>query len=169
MMPLHTTSPYVSELPPTCTIVPAELADLETICRFDPLIGLDRRQREFVASAIEEGRCWTAFFDETPAGYGIFNYQFQGYGVVHRIFVSPDYRRRGIGRALLDYFAAACSSPRLYIGVPQQELAMLELVRMRGYALSGVVHDIAGEGSALIYYVKNLTTATPALVGRGLQ
>ena len=158
----------MSELPATCTIVPAEFADLEAICRFDPLIELDRLQREFVASAIEEGRCWTAFFDETPAGYGIFNYQFQGYGVIHRIFVSEEYRRRGIGRALLDYFAAACSSPRLYIGVPQQELAMLELVRTRGYALSGVVHELAGEGSALIY-VKNLMTATPPLVGRGLQ
>jgi GNAT superfamily N-acetyltransferase len=168
MTPLQTTSPIAHEPPPSCTILPADFGDLESICRFDPIALRDRRQREFVACAIEEGRCWMAFFDETPVGYGIFNYQFQGYGVIHRVFVSPGYRRRGIGRALVDYFGDACSSPRLYIGVLQHDLAMLELVRTRGYILSGVVHELCNSGSALIY-VKNLMTSTPLLVSRGLQ
>ena len=92
-------SPQRCEIPPSCTIVPAEVDDLESICRFDGPMLRDYRQRDFVASAIEEGRCWVAFFDETPVAYGIFNYQFQGYGVIHRVYVSPPYRRRGIGRA----------------------------------------------------------------------
>lgn len=163
-----TTSPTHCETPPSCTIVPAEVGDLESICRFDLLSLRDYRQREFVASAIEEGRCWVAFFDETPVAYGIFNYQFQGYGVIHRVYVSAPYRRRGIGRALVDYFGTACSSPRLYITVPQRELAMLELLRTRGFALSGVVHAIGNEGAALIY-VKDLSSATPPLAGCGLQ
>ena len=105
-------SPQRCAIPPSCTIVPAEVDDLETICRFDGPMLRDFRQRDFVASAIEEGRCWVAFFDETPVAYGIFNYQFQGYGVIHRVYVSPPYRRRGIGRAVIDYFCEACSSPR---------------------------------------------------------
>ena len=161
-------SPPRCEIPPSCTIVPAEVDDLESICRFDEPMLRDYRQRDFVANAIEEGRCWVAFFNETPVAYGIFNYQFQGYGVIHRIYVSPAYRRRGIGRALIDYFAEACSSPRLYITVPQQELAMLELLRTRGFALSGVLHEFGNEGPALIY-VKDLLTATPAQEGRDLQ
>ena len=168
MMTLQTTSPSLSELPATCTIVPAELDDLEAICRFDPLVSRNARQREFVAAAIEEGRCWTAFFDETPVGYGIFSYQFQGYGVIHRIFVSTEYRRRGIGCALVDHFGAACSSPRLYVGVPQRDLAMLELVRTRGYVLAGVVHEVGNAGSAMIYF-KNLLVLTPPLPSRGIQ
>jgi GNAT superfamily N-acetyltransferase len=168
MTPLQTTSPLKHEPTPSCTILPADCGDLESICRFDPLASLDRRQREFVATAIEEGRCWVAFFDETPVAYGIFNYQFQGYGVIHRVFVSQGYRRRGIGRALIDFFADVCSSPRLYIGVPQRDLAMLELVRARGYTLSGVVHELDHSGSALIY-VKNLMVSTPAPVSRGVQ
>lgn len=171
--PLRTTSNRPTsnrrrDLPPSCTIVPGEICDLETICRFDSQAVRDYRRRDFVASAIEEGRCWLAFFDETPVAYGIFNYQFHGYGVIERIFVRPDYRRLGIGRALLDHFAGACSSPRLYITVPQNELAMLELVRTRGYAISGVVHELGDDGPALIF-VKDLLTATPDLAGRGLQ
>lgn len=157
-----------SELPPSCTIVPAERGDLEPICRFDALALRDYRQRDFVASAIEEGRCWLAFFEETPVAYGIFSYQFHGYGVIERIFVRPDYRRLGIGRALLDHFAAACSSPRVYITVPQNGLAMLELVRTRGYAISGVVHEMGDDGPSLIL-VKDLLTATPHPTGQGLQ
>lgn len=168
MTPFQATSPHRLDLPPSCTIVPAELDDLESICRFDSPALLDYRQRDFVAAAIEEGRCWVAFFEETPVAYGIFGYQFQGYGLIHRIFVSPEYRRRGIGRALLDYFSAACSSPRIYIGVPQRELAIQELLRTRGFILSGVVHELGGEGAGLIY-VKDLLTETPLLTGRGLQ
>lgn len=168
MTPLQTTSPIAHEPPPSCTILPAEFGDLESICRFDPVALQDRLQREFVASAIEEGRCWVAFFDETPVAYGIFNYQLQGYGVIQRVFVSLGYRRLGIGRALIDFFADACSSPRLYIGVLQHDLPMLELVRARGYTLSGVVHELGHFGSALIY-VKNLMTSTPLLVSRGVQ
>ena len=167
MTSFTTASPLALDLPPSCTIVPAEIEDLEPICRFDPQTR-DYRQRDFVAGAIEEGRCWVAFFNEIPAGYGIFSYQFQGFGIIHRVFVSPEFRRRGIGRALVDYFAAACSSPRLYITVPQRELAMLELVRQRGYQLSGGVHELGNEGAALIL-VKDLATATPPLPGRGLQ
>ncbi len=148
--------------------MPAEPCDLETICRLDTLALRDFRQRDFVASAIEEGRCWLAFFEETPVAYGVFNYQFHGYGVIQRVFVRPDYRRLGIGRALLDHFAAVCSSPRLYITVPQHELPMLELVRTRGYAISGVVHELGNDGPALIF-VKDLLSATPHLTGRGLQ
>jgi GNAT superfamily N-acetyltransferase len=168
MTPLQTASPHFQEFPPSCTIVPAEVDDLEPICRFDELASRDYRQRDFVATAIEEGRCWVAFFEETPVAYGIFNYQFQGYGVIHRVFVSPAYRRRGIGRALVDYFGTACSSPRIYVTVPQQELAMLELLRTRGFRLSGAVQEYGDQGAALIY-VKDLLTATPPLKGRGLQ
>ena len=168
MPSLQTASPRRRDFPPSCTIVPAEVDDLEPICRFDSLAMRDFRQRDFVAGAIEEGRCWVAFFDETPVAYGIFNYQFHGYGVVERVFVRPEFRRLGIGRALVDYFSAACTSPRLYITVPQHELAMLELVRTRGFAISGVVHELGDVGPALIY-VKDLLTATPVLAGRGLQ
>ena len=168
MMSQETTSPRRSQVPPSCTIVPAEVDDLDPICRFDSLAMRDFHPRDFVAAAIEEGRCWVAFFDETPVAYGIFSYQFHGYGVIERIFVWPEFRRLGIGRALLDYFATACSSPRLYITVPQHELAMLELVRTRGFVISGVMHELGNQGSALIF-VKDLLTATPHLAGRGVQ
>ena len=167
-MTLQTASPQERAWPPSCTIVPAEFDDLEPICHFDSPAMREYRQRDFVASAIEEGRCWVAFFDETLVGYGIFGYQFHGYGTIHRIFVRAEFRRRGIGRALVDYFSDACSSPRLYITVPQCALAMLELVRTRGFALSGVVHELGDEGSALIY-IKDLLTATPPVAGQGLQ
>ena len=167
-MTLQTTFPHERALPASCTIVPAEPADLESLCHLDPDAMADYRQRDFVASAIEDGRCWVAFFDETLVAYGVFNYQFHGYGVIHRVFVWPAFRRRGIGRALLDYFSDACSSPRLYITVPQSELAMQELLRTRGFVLSGGIREFGDEGTALIY-VKDLLTATPALKGRGVQ
>ena len=167
-MTLQTTSPEERPWPASCTIVPAEHDDLEPICHLDLHAMREFRQRDFVAGAIEECRCWVAFFDETIAGYGVFSYEFHGYGVIHRIFVRPEFRRRGIGRALVDYFADSCSSPRISITVPQSDLAMQELVQKRGFALSGVVHEHGHEGSALIY-IKDLLTATPAVAGRGLQ
>lgn len=167
-MTLQTTSPPERVWPNSCTIVPAEPGDLEPLCHYDAQALRDFRQRDFVASAIEEGRCWVAFLDETLAGYGIFHYQFHDCGVVHRLFVRPEFRRRGIGRAMVDYFSDGCSSPRLQITVPQSALPMLELVRTRGFQLSGVVHECGDEGSALIY-IKDLLTATPALASPGLQ
>lgn len=168
MMPWQNTSPPPCEIPPGFTIILAEVEDLERICRLDWAALQHYRQRDFVAAAIEAECCWVAFFDEITVGYGIFNYQFQGYGVIHRLYVGPEFRRRGIGRALLEHFCEACSSPRLCITVPQQELALLELVRVKGFMLSGAMQELGNTGPALIY-VKDLGTPTPSPPTRGLH
>lgn len=70
--------------------------------------------------------------------------------------VDPDYRRRGVGTALVRYVESSVSSRKLFTSTNKSNLPMQKLCESLGYQRSGIVENL-DEGDPEIIYFKRLT------------
>jgi len=109
------------------------------------------------AERIAGGECFAAgFADAAPLAYGILDRSFMGRRFVAILFVHPDHRHRGLGRALLAHFETVVTRDRprdgkLWISTSIENLPMQRLLHQRSYVSAGVV-DGLGRVPELFFY-----------------
>ncbi|NTU62653.1 MAG: GNAT family N-acetyltransferase [Chloroflexi bacterium] len=133
----------------------AQKDDLEALYRCDDVAQRDQSRRDAVARAVAEGQCYVAVNDRV-LGYGVLEYTFFAQGFVALVIVQPNYRRQGVGSALLRHFGVVCRTDKLFTSTNLSNSPMQLLLAKLGYKLSGVIHDL-DEGDPELVYVKYLT------------
>ncbi len=136
-------------------IRPALESDTERIVSFDPIAQSDSRREAFIRRAIAAGHCFVATDKERIAGYGVLEHSFYDNGFVSMLYVHPEYRRRGVGMALMRHLESACQTAKLFTSTNLSNLPMQSLLARLGYELSGVIHNL-DEGDPELVYVKFL-------------
>lgn len=136
-------------------IRPALESDTERIVSFDPIARSDSRREAFIRRAIAAGSCFVATDKERIAGYGVLEYSFYDNGFASMLYVHPEYRRRGVGTALMRHLESACQTAKLFTSTNLSNLPMQSLLARLGYELSGVIHNL-DEGDPELVYVKRL-------------
>lgn len=132
---------------------PATDKDLASVVALDHVAATDRERREYLHRAVAAGSCSIAVADATALGYGILHYNFFDFGFVALLYVHQDYRRQGIGGALMAHIETLCTTPKLFTSTNLSNLPMQRLLAKHGYELSGVVHHL-DEGDPELFYHK---------------
>lgn len=136
-------------------IRPAVENDIETLCSFDLIAQRDNERRKFIRRVVISGECFVAVADEKIIGYGVLNYTFYYNGCIDMLCVHSDYRRIGVGAALLQHLESLCQTPKLFTSTNLSNLPMQSLLAKSDYILSGVIHNL-DEGDPEIVYFKRL-------------
>ncbi len=127
--------------------------DLSAILALDHLaLRPETGRREFIQRAVVESTCWVTVLDDAVAGYGVLDYTFYECGFIAMLYVHKDYRRRGVGQALLEHFEMTCQTPKLFTSTNLSNLPMQALLAKRGYTLSGVIHNLDEGDPELVYF-----------------
>ena len=100
------------------------------------------------ADRIADGQCFAAGLEgDLPQAFGVLDRSFMSRWFVAILFVHPDHRHRGLGRALLEHFESLVARDRprdgkLWISTNIENLPMQRLLHERGYACAGVINDM---------------------------
>jgi ribosomal protein S18 acetylase RimI-like enzyme len=117
----------------------------------DPVAARDPQRLALISRAVAAGECFVAIVADTIAGYAVLEHSFYQRGFVSVLHVHSDYRRRGIGTALMQHIEQACRTNRLFISTNRSNAAMQALLRSLGYAQSGIVGDLDPGDPELVY------------------
>lgn len=137
------------------SIRPALEDDIEALCTVDDIARREDERREFIRREVVSDNCFVAVIDGSVVGYGVLNYTFYNNGCIEMLYIHSDYRRRGVGSALVRHMESHCRTPKLFTSTNQSNLAVQALLIQLGYESSGVIHNL-DEGDPEIVYFKRL-------------
>ncbi len=135
------------------TIRIATNADADSIFAFDLIAQCDKKRQIFIREAVEQGYCTLAEADNQPVAYIIMKRIFFGYPFIELLYVHSDYRRYGLGAALMQHIETNCEDEKLFTSTNLSNLRMQRLLEKLGYTISGVVHNL-DEGDPEVFYFK---------------
>lgn len=150
----------------TIPIRQANSGDQDTIlaldlARFDPIspahtgdwLGADRSA--WIDKWIAAGECYLVHHDGIAAGYGVFHYHFFHDGMIDMLIVAHAWRRHGIARALVRYFAAQCRTEKIWCSTNLSNQIMQTLLAAEGLRMSGFIENLDEGDPELIYFRKS--------------
>lgn len=129
----------------------AATRDRRAIAGCDARVGADLHRRELVDAAIAARHCWVVDRGDAVAGYGVLTTNFFARDFVELVFVAEEYRRKGIGDAILDTIERARRADRLFTSTNESNAAMRALLEKRGYKPSGRIENLDPGDSELVF------------------
>ena len=127
-------------------------ADLDVVIGIDPVAQAEAPRRKFLEAALESGECWLAERAGLPLGFVVLQYSFYGNGFVPLLVVEPAFRRQGVGRALLEYVASACTTSKLFTSTNESNTAMRSLLAGARFEPSGIIHNLEPGDPELVFF-----------------
>ena len=137
---------------PILSVRAAVESDVDELYSVDDIAQTSAHRQAFIRRSITAGACYVAQ-DESIAGYAVLEYSFYEYGFVSMLVVHVDWRRRGVGTALMEYLESVCRTDKLFTSTNLSNLPMQSLLAKLKYKLAGVIHDL-DEGDPELVYVK---------------
>ena len=130
----------------------AESSDRDAILDFDKVTEVDASCIAFIERSIASGHCYIAIVDTHPVGYGVLNYSFYENGLVAMLYVHKQYRRSGIGSALMQHMETDCRTPKLFTSTNQSNSQMQALLKKLDYQPSGIIENLDARDPELVYF-----------------
>ncbi|MCL4686176.1 GNAT family N-acetyltransferase [Myxococcota bacterium] len=130
----------------------AESADLEAIVAIDPVSHAEPSRRVFLERMVRSGECWLAEEAGTVLGFAVLDDSFYGNGFVPLLVVRPGFRRRGIGRALLECLVSVCNTSKIFSSTNESNTAMRALLTRAGFEASGVIYNLEPGDPELVFF-----------------
>jgi GNAT superfamily N-acetyltransferase len=124
---------------------------IDQIFDIDDGLRPDERIRSGLLAAIEQSRCIVAEIDAVPVGLVAWNREFFGRDFVFLLFVSRQWRRRGIATALLNYVETTCDSKALFASTNESNAPMRQLMESCGYRPSGRIENLDTDDPELVF------------------
>ena len=130
--------------------------DRDSLIAIDGKLAQDHVRLHFVLESISRSDCLLARVKEKPAGYAIFNKGFWGeHTFIWLLFISPEFRRRGIATSLIRYVESQCATPKLFTSTNQSNTPMQALMGRMGFLKTGLVENF-DEGDPEVFYLKKI-------------
>jgi predicted GNAT family acetyltransferase len=87
--------------------------------------------------------------------YAVLNYKFYDNGWIEMLYVHPQFRRQGIGSALIRHLINECFTPKLFTSTNQSNVSMQQLLATLEFDRSGFIENL-DEGDPELVYFKRL-------------
>ena len=139
---------HIDTLNHGCYIKKAKEADLSKVIKIDPFLRTD-----LISCSIKNGGCYVAVQDSVIAGFAFLNYSFFNNGFIELLIVDENYRKRGIGTALLNHLFEKCVTEKLFTSTNQSNEPMKKLLLKSGFILSGQIYSL-DEGDPELFFVR---------------
>lgn len=127
-------------------------SDLDKVCALDPSAQHPSQRRSFIERTVNSNTCFIAIAAEQVVGYGVFEYSFYEFGFVPMLYVQPEFRQRGAGKRLMEYFQSICETPKIFTSTNLSNLPMQSLLAKLGYTLSGVIQHLDENDPEVVYF-----------------
>jgi GNAT superfamily N-acetyltransferase len=138
---------------PSIEIRPAGPSDEETLIEIDARVKSDSVSGQYHLDAVRAGHCLLAYLGDEPAGYAVWNRSFFRQPFIWLLFVRPERRRLGVGRALIQYVSRLCRAEKLFTSTNESNERMHRLLPDLGFVRSGFIDNL-DEGDPEIIYVR---------------
>ena len=102
-------------------------SDIDQICSVDTIAQHSAHRQAFIRRSVAAATCYVAQA-ESIAGYAVLEYSFYEYGFVSMLVVHVDWRRRGVGTALMEYLESVCRTDKLFTSTNLSNLPMQSLL-----------------------------------------
>lgn len=127
----------------------ASAADIDAVIGIAPA-GTERR--EAIAEWARAGECHIAWQDSFAAGYVVLTRSFFRSPFIEMLVVSPDTRRQGIGRALIEHcFALIPPDQKLWTSTNESNAPMRNLLPQLGFEQTGMFEHLDPGDPELIF------------------
>lgn len=137
-------------------IRPAIPTDQDALASLDTVAAVNPQRIGEIRRWIAASECFVALYGGETAAYGVFNYHFFHAGMIEMVMVGADFRKMGIGGALLRHFSEMCTTPKIWTSTNLSNQPMQNLIAGAGFIASGYIHNLDEHDPELIF-VKVLT------------
>jgi GNAT superfamily N-acetyltransferase len=125
--------------------------DVEFVVGLDAMVPGTPRAEAWYRLQIEAGNCTLARVDGQRVAYAIVHRGFFRRDFLSMLVVDPEFRRRGIARALFEHAERRCSGD-VFTSTNESNLRMQKVLERLGYERSGHIDNIDPGDRELIYY-----------------
>jgi len=109
------------------------------------------RRTQLLRDRLRAGDAWIAEEDAAEAiGYALRGQLF-GFDFLELVYVAESHRRAGVASALMEAFEQARRTGRLFVSTNRSNAPMRALLAKRGYASSGVIHNLDADDPELVF------------------
>ncbi|NHZ88067.1 GNAT family N-acetyltransferase [Massilia sp. CCM 8733] len=134
----------------------ATMADLELLAALDTVAVCDPGRRAQIRQWIESGTCHVARIGDSVGAYGVLGYHFFGNGFIEMVMVGERFRRHGLGMALVRFFQARCTTPKLFASTNLSNLRMQELLKSAGFRPSGFIDNLDDNDPEIVFFSRSV-------------
>lgn len=131
----------------------ASTEDLAALLRCDPYSETNLERQGLIADAIAGGQCYVAERSGAALGFVLLTGGFFRHAFVPLLAVAPEFRRQGVGLALLKAAIASCGTAKLFTSTNSSNLGAQKLLSRAGFVRSGVVENLDVGDPELIYFI----------------
>ncbi|MBT2290924.1 GNAT family N-acetyltransferase [Paenibacillus albidus] len=129
-------------------------ADLSALVRIDScVIGNDSRKSQ-LANYIRNNQCVLGSVHGEPAGFACYDTSFFGCCFIQLVIVSPDFRRQGVARALIQYIIDHCPTGKLFTSTNASNSAMQQVCFSMGFIPSGIIENLDEGDPEWVYFIE---------------
>jgi len=128
----------------------AEEKDIKTIQDLDWV----KERSDFLAKSVRFGQCWLARIENKTVGFVIFDQSFFENTFVKLLIVHEDYRRKGVGTALMRHVEKICLTEKLFTSTNESNIPAQKLYESLGFVKSGFVENLDDDDLEIFYFKK---------------
>ena len=138
----------------------AATTEADSIIAFDHLAASDPARVRFIQDQIKSSACHIAVIDGNVVAYAVLNYKFYDNGWIEMLYVHPQFRRQGIGSALIRHLINECRTPKLFTSTNQSNFPMQQLLSSLEFDRSGWIENLDENDPEMVYFKRLRDNAT---------
>jgi ribosomal protein S18 acetylase RimI-like enzyme len=130
----------------------AGIEDYEALCAIDPVAETSVERRDQIRNWLGSACCCVAEANGRVAAYGVLTHHFYGQPFIEMVMVSREFRRQGLGTAIIRNFQSAITGSKLFSSTNMSNRAMQELFARAGFKPSGYIDNLDEGDPEIIFY-----------------
>ncbi|MEX2214665.1 MAG: GNAT family N-acetyltransferase [Phycisphaeraceae bacterium] len=142
----------ITTTPLTLVTRTAAYSDAEPILAMLIEMRPDRERTNMIHQAITTRTCHVAIVEGNVAAFAIVQPTFFGHPFINFLFVHPDARRHGVGRALIRHIEQHVATKKLFVAIERTQVTLQAFFIRTGFIASGSVDHINDIDTQLIYF-----------------
>ena len=130
----------------------AGVDDYDALCAIDSVAETSVKRCDQIRKWLGSACCCVAETDGRVVAYGVLTKHFFGHPFIEMVMVSTDFRRQGLGAAIISYFQSIITGSKLFSSTNLSNRPMLELFAEMGFEPSGYVDNLDDGDPEIIFY-----------------